>query len=52
MQAQAENLPLPHYIATQAHAHAQKILGSSPVNLDVLVIDRQGTILAQYPEPT
>ena len=45
----AANLPLAGAIAARAHAVAQDVLGSAPIALEILVIDRQGQVIAAHP---
>jgi len=44
--AQAEGLPLPATVADRAAATARAVLGSAPVAVDTLVVDRSGAALA------
>lgn len=44
--AQAEGLALPQMVAEKAAATARSVLGSAPVAIDTLVVDRGGTVLA------
>ena len=45
--AQAAGLPLADAVARAASAEAQRLLGSSAVAADVLIVDRQGQIVGE-----
>jgi cobalt-precorrin-5B (C1)-methyltransferase len=47
----AGNLPLAATIATRAHAVAMEVLGEAPIALEVLLIDRDGHVIAAHPAP-
>jgi cobalt-precorrin-5B (C1)-methyltransferase len=47
----AGHLPLAATIAEKAHAVASEVLGDAPIDLEVLLIDRQGTVIATHSAP-
>jgi cobalt-precorrin-5B (C1)-methyltransferase len=47
----ARDLPLASAIAEEAHAVAQAVLENAPITLEVLLIDRQGQVLAAHQSP-
>jgi cobalt-precorrin-5B (C1)-methyltransferase len=47
----AGKIPLAATIAARAHAVAMEVLGEAPIALDVLMIDRDGHVIAGHPAP-